>query len=77
MKHKMKISPQTPPVTQDYPRPADTSDIPKDIRDNLHISPENRICPAFDYLSIASYRVASPDTMGVRVVDNIVHEHIM
>lgn len=63
--------------TQDSIRPWDTSDIPKDISDNLHISPEKRICPSFDYLSIAAYRVAEPDMMGFRVVDNAAHEHIM
>lgn len=77
MKKKNKISPQYKQMTQDCVRPADTSDIPRDILDNIHIDPEKRICPSFDYLSIAEYRVADPHQMGVRVVDNAVHEHIM
>lgn len=65
------------PLTQDSVRPWNTSDFPRNIDDNLHISPEKRICPSFDYLSIAAYRVADPDMMGFRVVDNAAHEHIM
>ncbi len=45
--------------------------------DNFRISPEERICPSYDYQSIAAYRVASRDTMGFRVIDDCVREHIM
>ncbi len=75
MKYKAELSSNR--RTQDSIKPWDTANIPKDIGDNLHISPEKRICPSFDYLSIAAYRVAEPDMMGFRVVDNAVHEHIM
>lgn len=47
------------------------------VYENLRINPEKRICPSFDYLSIAEYRVADPKSMGIHVVDNCAHEHIM
>ena len=77
MKYKAQPSPHSQYGTQDYPRPADTSDIPRDIVDNIRINPEKRICPSYDYLSSAEYRVAARDRMGVRVVDNCAQEHIM
>lgn len=77
MSHKKHSSPRNSLQRQDYSRPADTSDIPRDIIDNLRINPEKRICPSYDYLSIAQYRVADRDKMGFRVVDDFVHEHIM
>ena len=45
--------------------------------DDLRINPEKRICPIFDEESIALYPVADPGEMGMRVVDNCAHEHIM
>lgn len=63
---------------QDVSRPLmNSSDIPKDILDNIRLNPEKRICPSYDYLSIAEYRVADRDKMGFRVIDNAVWEHIM
>lgn len=77
MKPAKRTSPPTSAPKQDSRRPADTSDIPKNMTDNIHISPEKRICPSYDYLSIASYRVATPGKMGFRVVDNCAEEHMM
>ena len=73
----MSMKQPKPFRTQDSRRPWNSDDIPKDISDNLHISPEKRICPSYDYHSIAAYRVGDPEQMGFRVVDNAVHEHIM
>lgn len=47
------------------------------VVEDLRINPEKRLCPSYDYLAIAQYRVADRDKMGVRVVDNICEEHIM
>ena len=60
-----------------HKRSAPQSMIPMDFSDNLRISPEKRICPSYDYLSIAEYRVADHDKMGFRVIDNAAQEHIM
>lgn len=58
------------PAARKYPKqPA--------VEENLRINPETRLCPAFDYLTVAQYRVADRHTMGVRVVDNFCEEHIM
>ena len=63
---------------QDYSRPLmNTNEIPKDMLDNIRLNPEKRICPSYDYLSIAEYRVADRDKMGFRVIDEAVWEHIM
>ncbi len=77
MNQKRHSSPPTSAPKQDSRRPMNTNAIPKNITDNIHISPEKRICPSYDYLSIASYRVATPGKMGFRVVDNCAEEHIM
>lgn len=68
MKHTRHSSPPTATTKQD---------MIKTMTDDLRISPEKRICPSYDYLSIAAYRVAAPDKMGFRVVDNCAEEHIM
>lgn len=48
----------------------------KDTED-LCLDPSARLCPNFDEKSIALHRVARPDEMGVRVIDNCAEEHIM
>lgn len=45
--------------------------------EDLRLNPEERLCPKFDATSVALFRVAEPDEMGVRVVDNCAEEHIM
>lgn len=45
--------------------------------EDLRLNPQARICPKFDEESIALFRVAHPEDMGVRVVDNCAEEHIM
>ena len=45
--------------------------------ENLRLDPEEQLCPKFDSASIAKVRVAEPEDMGVRVVDNCAEEHIM
>ena len=42
----------------------------------LRIEPEERLCPAFDPVSIATFPVAEPEEMGYRVLDNFCEEHI-
>ena len=42
----------------------------------LRMEPEKRLCPAFDPLTIATFPVADPGEMGVRVLDNFCEEHI-
>lgn len=44
---------------------------------DLRISPELRLCPKFDPVSIADFSVAPRGEMGVRVLDNCAEEHIM
>lgn len=46
-------------------------------KDDLRLEPEKRLCPKFDSVSIAKFRVASPQEMGMRVLDNCAEEHIM
>ena len=78
MSQKRNSSPRGKMQRQDYSRPlTNTVEIPKDISDNLRINPEKRICPSYDYQSIAQYRVADRDKMGFRVIDDAVWEHIM
>ena len=43
----------------------------------LRLEPEKRLCPAFDPVTVAKFRVASPEDMGYRVLDNFCEEHIM
>ena len=45
--------------------------------EDLRISPQLRLCPKFDCVSIAQFPVAAPGEMGVRVLDNCAEEHIM
>lgn len=45
--------------------------------EQLSADPEQQLCPKFDSASIAKFRVAEPDEMGIRVVDNCAEEHIM
>lgn len=49
----------------------------KKSMENLRLDPEQQFCPKFDSASIAKFRVAEPEDMGVRVVDNCAEEHIM
>lgn len=78
MKRRPNSSPRGRMQRQDYPRPLmNTNEIPKDMLDNIRLNPEKRICPSYDYLSIAEYRVADRDKMGFRVIDDAVWEHIM
>lgn len=49
----------------------------KDIPANFRLDPEQRLCAKFDEKSIAKFRVASPRTMGFRVIDNCAEDHIM
>lgn len=44
---------------------------------DLRLDPTARLCPKFDETSIAMFRVADREQMGVRVVDNCAEEHIM
>lgn len=48
-----------------------------DTRGNLRLDPEQRLCAKYDSRSIAKFRVASPEDMGFRVIDNCAEEHIM
>ncbi len=50
---------------------------PAPRREDLRLSPEERLCAKFDNVSVANFRVAEPEDMGVRVVDNCAEEHIM
>ena len=43
----------------------------------LRLEPEKRLCPAFDPVTVAEFRVASREDMGYRVLDNFCEEHIM
>ena len=49
----------------------------KKSMENLRLDLEEQLCPKFDSASIAKFRVAEPEDMGVRVVDNCAEEHIM
>lgn len=49
----------------------------KKSMENLRLDPEQQLCPKFDSVSVAKFRVAEPEDMGVRVVDNCAEEHIM
>lgn len=48
----------------------------KKSMENLRLDPEQQLCPKFDSTSIAKFRVAEPEDMGVRVVDNCAEEHM-
>lgn len=45
--------------------------------EDLRLNPQQRLCPKFDEESIAMFRVADSDKMGMRVLDNCAEEHIM
>lgn len=78
MKRRPNSSPHGRMQRQDYSQPLmNSNEIPKDILDNIRLNPEKRLCPSYDYLSIAEYRVADRDKMGFRVIDDAVWEHIM
>lgn len=49
----------------------------RNTAEDLRISPELRLCPKFDPVSIADFPVAPRGEMGVRVLDNCAEEHIM
>ena len=49
----------------------------KTSADDLRLSPQLRLCSNFDAESIATFPVAQPGEMGIRVVDNCAEEHIM
>jgi len=43
---------------------------------SLRLDPEQRLCPAFDAVSVADFPVAKRGEMGLRVVDDCAQEHI-
>ena len=45
--------------------------------EDLRLNPEDRICPAFDAVSIKTFPAPDREEMGVAVVDNCAEEHIM
>jgi hypothetical protein len=49
----------------------------KEIPDDLRLNPEERLCPAFDAVSIKKFPAPDREEMGVRVLDNCAEEHIM
>lgn len=44
---------------------------------DLRVSPEDRLTPKFDEVSIAKFHVSQPGRVGMRVLDNCAEEHIM
>lgn len=44
---------------------------------DLRVNPEDRLCPAFDAVSIKKFAAPDAGEMGVRVLDNCAEEHIM
>jgi len=49
----------------------------KQEKSSIRVDPSERLCPKFDHASIALFRVAKPDEMGMRVLDDCAEEHIM
>jgi len=49
----------------------------KEIKPELRVDPEARLCEKFDAASIAKFDVAKPGKMGMRVLDDCAEEHIM
>ena len=50
---------------------------PKQHRtEDLRLDPEQRLCPIYDSVSIKKFRVADPERMNPRVLDNCAEEHI-
>ncbi|WP_409968977.1 hypothetical protein RFF05_03140 [Bengtsoniella intestinalis] len=41
------------------------------------LDPSKQLCPIYDATSILEFPVASPEEMGLRVVDNCCEVHIM
>ena len=44
---------------------------------DLRLNPEERLCPAFDSVSIKKFAAPAPGEMGFRVLDNCAEEHMM
>ena len=55
--------------------PKKCPDVPEQMP-SLRLEPEKRLCPIFDPTTIATFPVAGPEEMGVRVLDNFCEEHI-
>lgn len=49
----------------------------RDVTDGVRLDPEMRLCSKFDQTSVAKFRVADSEHMGMRVVDDCAEEHIM
>ena len=47
-----------------------------DATDNLRLSPQERLCPQYDDMSIKNYPIAPAEKMGFRVKDNCAEENI-
>jgi negative regulator of sigma E activity len=62
-KNRQTVTPNAAPCGEDTP--------------DLCIDPSGRLCPKFDFTSIAEFRVADREHMGLRVLDNCAEEHIM
>ena len=45
--------------------------------ESIRLDPEQRLCPKFDFASIATFPVAPEGAMGVRGVDDCAEEHQM
>ncbi len=43
--------------------------------DDLRISPEQRLCPRFDAVSIKTFEAPDRNDMGMRVLDNCAEEN--
>lgn len=44
---------------------------------DLRLDPQQRLCPAFDSVSIKLFAAPDAGEMGMRVLDNCAEEHIM
>ena len=49
----------------------------KKLSDDFRLNPEERLCPAFDAVSIKRFPAPDREEMGVAVLDNCAEEHIM
>lgn len=47
-----------------------------DTGGDLRLSPEKRLCPRFDAVSVKTFPAPRRDEMGVRVLDNCAEENI-
>lgn len=43
----------------------------------IRINPENRVCSKFNLQSLATFPVAAPGEMGMRVTDDCAEKHMM